>query len=199
MTKAEILALVASLAIQPLDADPLDVYFGESLEDMGKRSKPPLVGTQLFDVTAGTADYTLSSDAVRMLAVFIGGVQLSAATIGDLEAYSAVWRTLTGTPFAYTTEHVNARTFTLVPNPTVTSDALIPTHGAPYGEDFPANGGCQVFSQTRETDLPDWIALCLAIDILSREYARPSLHQDTAFSALCARVSDLLYRLGGMS
>lgn len=203
MNKAEIIALAQSLAIQALPADALSVFFDEVVEDVGKRRSPPLTGSELFAITASQPTYAFAASAVRLLAVFTHGTQLSAALVTDLEAYSATWRTDLAValqqPFAYTTEQVAARYFTLCPQPGDSSSPFIFTHGAPYGEDFPANAGVQVFSQKREDDLPDWIALHIAVNVLEREYARPSAHQDTAYAEVCKRVADLLYRLGGMS
>ncbi len=198
MTKLEILSLIQDLAVQTLPADPVAAFFDESLDALGKRARPPLISAELFPVVAGTADYAFDADAIRLHAVFIGGKQLSSSRVGDLEAYDKAWRTLTGAPYFFTTEQVNNRTLTLVPNPTTASDPFIFTHGAPFGEDFPANAGVQIFSHRRDTDFPDWIALFLAIDVMAQEYARPSAHQDVAFSEICAKVADVLYRLGGL-
>jgi hypothetical protein len=123
---------------------------------------------------------------------------LSFSELKDLEAYDDDWRTLSGNPWAYTTDEPTARSFDLVPTPDVDSSDFSFPNGAPFGEDFPTNAGTIIYSERRTTDLPEWIGVYIAFKILEREFARPSAHQDLKFSGTCAEFAEILWKFGGL-
>lgn len=198
MTKAEIIALAENIGRVSIDADTIDVYFTDTLEEIGRFPKPPLVNVELQEVTSGTAEHAYPDDAVLPLHIFHGERHLSPETVANLEAYEDGWRALTGDPFAWTRDEKTTRTFELVPEPDSDSGDFAFIHGMPYGEDFPDDALTIIFSERRTTDIPDWIALYIALRILSREFTRPSDHQDTEFAVACDKVSQIFWRVAGL-
>lgn len=199
MTKDEIISLAEFIAKVSLDADTLDKYFYDILDEIGQVNSPPLVAAELFEITSGTATYTLPSDAIRALDIFIGDSHLSEVSAAALRAYSASWRALSDTPYFFTQEQVGKDEFMLIPNPDTSSGNFDFPNAAPMGEDFPSGAGTIFYSQSREEDIIEWIAVYIALKILVREFARPSNHQDLAFSEACDQAAQLFWRIGGLN
>jgi hypothetical protein len=133
MSKGEILQFCKDYSGISLNDDTLTVYYDDTLNEIGFFNNPPLVDVEFFAIIAGTAEYEYPDRAVRHLDIFHDDKLLSPARLHDLEAYDMDWRTLSGTPAAYTFDEQNARTFKLIPNPDTTSDALIFLTGSPCG------------------------------------------------------------------
>jgi len=197
MTKAEILALAKTISRQPdLDDDTIDIYYDDVIDEIGQTSIPPLVAIELFAITSGTVEYTYDTSAVKLLAVFAGTRQLLPASTMDMEAYNDEWRTLSGTPIAFNEGERTAREFALVPIPDASSDPLLGPE--PFGDDYPDDTGVQLYSVTRDVEIPDWIALFVCIRILAKDFARPSVYQDTVFSEFCFKLSEILWKAAGL-
>jgi len=197
MTKVEILALVKELARQPdLDADTLDIYYDDIIEDIAKSPSHPLVSIELFNILSGTFNYLYDASAVKLLAVFAGTRQLLPASTTDMGAYDKDWRNLTGSPFAFTEGERTAREIALIPIPDNDSTPILGP--SPFGEDYPDYIGVQLYAIKRDDNIPDWIALFVCMKILAKEYGHPSSYQDKVFSDYCDKLAEILWRAAGL-
>lgn len=199
LSKAEIITLVKTLARQDdLDDDMLADDYADVIEEVAQTEKTPLVAAEMFDIVLGTSTYDYDASAVRVLYVFVDDTLLRPADIIDLETYNVAWRALSGTPYSVTEAEITSRTLRLIPIPNFDSDPLVPTHGEPFGEDYPANIGVQIFAAKRDTDIPDWLALFVAMRMLANIYGRPSAYKDAAFSSSCDDLAKTLWKAAGL-
>lgn len=101
MNKAQIIDLVEKIGRFTLDADVIDGYFTDVIEEIGKRLNAPLLAISLFRIRAGTSLYNLLPSATTLKILFHGERMLSRHARIDLDAYDSTWRALTGDPWAF--------------------------------------------------------------------------------------------------
>lgn len=181
MTKSTIDTLVDDLCHDLGNATEIAVFHDDVMEELSKSPGSPFVDYATISVVSGTSQYDFPSDAIRLLAIFYEGAHLSPSTIPDLEAYDKDWLTLTGDPWAFTPEDRSFRKYRLFPEP-----------------DSSGDDGTILYTETRDSDIEDWVALGMAHDILAKEFAWPSDHQDVAYASICNTVAKLIYQLGGL-
>lgn len=181
MTSSTIKALAQDLCHDKADSSEMDTYISDTVEQICKMPNCPLVDTDTAASTSGTSDYVFPAAAVRIVTIFYNEIPLSYATVTELEAYDDDWRALTGDPRFFTIEDVDARKYTLVPQPDTSSDDIV-----------------VMFTDNRATDIEDWLGVHIALSALSREFARPSDHQDVAFSAACNEAAQLFFQAAGI-
>lgn len=198
MTRDQIISLATELAHSLHDADTLDTYTNDIFHELAMLPSPQMTEAFLGSVTSGTATYSFESDMLRIVYAIMHDELLSPVVEADLEAYSATWTTASGTPTQFTQDMLTARTYLLYPIPNFTSSPLIPTHGEPFGEDYPANSLVLIYADDRETDISSIYALPIAFDALSREFTYPSDHTDLNFAGLSLAISQLFYQLLGV-
>lgn len=190
--KSNVLQLVQNLSSSQADATAIDRFYDDVVRDLGQR--PWLTQATLISVTAGTAVYTPATSVIRILDVYYDNRVLRKATKQELESIDAQWRDLRGSPFAYVSEDETAKDFRIVPNPEVSSKDFIFLFGSPFGLDYPEYAVAIVHTETR-IDLPAWLEMPVAFEILRREFIRESDHKDAEFAAACGQLSDLLFLL----
>ena len=179
MAKADVLQLVTDLGVTTVDQNEIGIFYDEVVRELGFQEI--LTGTELVPVQAGKPDYILVEDTVRAMEFHATGGRLDPIDITSLQSvFGVAWRTRTGTPLAYTQEEENEKTFRLVPNSTQDDTITV------------------IRTETR-TDVPVWLELPMALDILGREYQRESNHQDVAFAQIARQLSLLLFKLVGVS
>ena len=198
MNKTDIIQLVEDIANVPLDADTIDIYYDDVLDTLGRSSFAPLVDGKLFAITSGTAVYSAPSDKSQILDIFIGSRHLSSSTLFDLEAYDDSWRTLTGSPLFYVMDEQNNDDFQLVPSPTTSSGNFSFPNGLPLGTDFPSGAGYIFYSYRRDSDIPSFLGIYIALHILIREFTRPSDHQDFNFADACLKTTTIFEKALGI-
>jgi len=182
MTRANVITFVNLLAHGKGDTDLMPEAYDDALDRLG-RSSSPFVETEAFTPEDGTAEYSYPTKAVALLAVFHGANQLLEASSKELEAYDEDWRDADeGTPIAFSFYERDADKVLLFPTPDTTA----------------ASGGTFLFSENRTTDIPNWLVLPLAFEILAEEFAYPSDHQDTEFASMCAEMGQILKAFTGM-
>ena len=190
MGRAEVLALVQDLALDQADAPSIDRYYDDIIYDLGKR--PWLTEASLIATVAGTSVYTPADDLIRLLYVFYDNRHLYESSARELEStFGPNWRDRRGTPVAYYVEDESSLDFRLVPEPEVNSKDFSFVFGSPMGLDFPEYAVAVIHTRTVE-DLPVWLELPVAFEILFREFARQSDHQDPTFAVTCKQIADLL-------
>lgn len=179
MAKADVLQLVTDLGVTTVDQTEIGIFYDEVVRELGFNEI--LTGTELVPVKAGNPEYILVEDTMRALEFHANGGRLDPIDITSLQSVFGVgWRTRTGTPLGYTQEEENEKTFRLVPSPT--QDDTI-----------------TVIRTEARTDVPVWLELPIALDVLGREYQRESDHQDVAFAQIARQLSLLLFKLVGVS
>lgn len=198
MTRDEIIILADLLAQSLQDPDTFDIYTNDVFHERGADPSPHFVEAVIKSLTSGVAEYAFEADMLRIINAIMHDELLSPSTEDSLDAYSTTWTTATGTPKALTQDAVTARKYLLYPIPNFNSDPLIPMHGAPWGEDWPANSLALIYADDREDNILDIYALPIAFDALSREFTYPSNHSDQNFAALSLNIAQLLYRLIGV-
>ena len=196
MTKAEIITLVEDIARVDIDADTVDRYYADVLEEIGKWMDAPLLNVEIVEITSGTASYGYPTDAVAIVALFHTDRHLSRTSLIELEGYSSTWRDDTGDPWAFTEDEQVKRTYRMYPEPDDTSGAMFGWNL--MGADMPSDAGVVVFSERREEDIPDWIGLYVVFEVLRRDFARPSGYQDKAFAGLCGGIAKATRQIGGL-
>ena len=196
MTKNEVLTLIQDIARDQAEDDTISKYYDEAIVELGKMQDPVLVERALFTVTAGTATYDYPAAAIELLYVFRDTDPLLKTTKFALESRSKAWRGDSGTPVAYKTSHEDGDTFRLYPNPDTTSTALGIGATEPFGDDFPANMGAVIYSDSRETGISDMIGLYVAFRVLYKEFHRPSNHQDIEWAMLHKAIANVFFHMG---
>ena len=198
MTKTTIIAFAEMIANVSLDADTINVYFSDILNEWGKNPSTPLVDVQQQDVTAGTATYSLPDAAVKLLHLFYEGTHLASNTESDLDALSPNWKSDTGDPREYTRDKIDEGSYRVYPIPTSSTGVQPAFTGEFFGEDYPPDSLAAIISERREEDIPDWFGVGVAFDINAREFLRPSNHQDVAFATVCKAVARITYQMAGI-
>ena len=176
MTKTNITDLVHSFAHSKSDSTTRSESYDDTLYQLALRTGP-FCDTEAFTPTDGTAEYSYPTDAIRLLAVFIDTKHLMGVSSKELETYSSAWRaTSEDTPFVHTFYERDARKTRLFPTPSTTD----------------ADGGTFLFTETRESDIPEWLVLPIMFLILEQELSYPSDHQDKEFAENCALLAKFL-------
>jgi len=158
----------------------MNVAFDEVMQSLARSPNPPLVQSSAFAISSGTANYTWSADAVRILAVFNEGLQLHPSNAPELESYSAAWRaSSTDAPLVYHAGENTLRSARLFPSPSTGST------------------GTWLHSIAPQSDIPEYMSLYIAFAVLEREFAYPSAHQDKEFSGLCGQIANIFGKLIG--
>jgi hypothetical protein len=160
----------------------MNIYYDEIMQGLATRFNPPLVETTVFTVSSGTASYSWPSTASSILAIFSSGRQILPVTRYELDAYDDGWRASTSTDsyhFYYTGEDTQ-RSFRLYPIPST------------------ASTGTLIMGVASSDDVPDYMGLYIACEILKREFAKPSEHQDKQFAKAAGDVAGLFGMLIGV-
>lgn len=198
MVRSDIITIINTLAKDLNDPDTTDTFLDEVFFDSARRVTPPSVEATIKSVTSGTSEYSFESDMLRILYAIMDDTLLSPTEEMMLDAYSSTWQSDTGTPVAFTQDDIEARNYILYPEPDFTSDALIPVHGEPFGEDWPDNSLLLIYADDKEDNISSIYALPYAFDTIAREFLYPSDHADLKFASLSYAFSQLLYKLVGI-
>ena len=198
MTRDDIILLAKDIAKSLHDPDTLDTYTNDIFHELAALPTHHMVEAVIKSLTSGTAEYAFESDMLHIIHAIMHDELLSPSDEKSLDAYSDEWQTDTGTPTQYTEDQITARTYKLYPIPNFTSSPLIPTHGAPWGEDWPTNSLALIYADDREDNILPIYSLPISFDALAREFSYPSDHTDEAFAFICQNVSQLFYRFIGV-
>jgi len=168
-------------------------YYYEIIDELGNREV--ITTAELVEVDADESTYTIPVQAVMLLGAFYNDRFLNEASIQELESFFGLgWRNKKGAPVAFTREQESKRDFRLFPAPTEPNNDFSFVHGLPLGIDYPLNSIVVIATETRD-DLPQWLELPIVFEILAREYARESDHQDMAFAAICKGAAQMFFEM----
>lgn len=179
MAKADVLTLVDDFSLSIADSDETTVLYDEVVRELGFAEV--LTSTEVQTLVAKTEVLTFEDDTLRALEVHTGDVgRLDRTRTNSVRGvFGNSWRDLVGTTRAYVKDHEDEQSVRLVPKP---AEALDVT----------------VIRTDRRDDVPLWLELPVALEVLSREMSRESDHQDVTFSTAAARLSRLLFALLGI-
>ena len=178
MAQADVLTLVDDISLGQANAAEAAVFYAEIIRELG--FVEVLTGTETISVTAFNGNYTLATSTIMALEFYsTRGFLTKSDTPGLKSIFGSSWRNRTGSPVAVTMEDENNNSFSLVPIPQESDTLTV------------------ICTETR-TDVPTWLELPLALEILSREYLRESDHQDVEFSSMCKQLADLAFNLVGV-
>jgi hypothetical protein len=178
VAKADVLQLVTDFGVSDVDQDEISIYHDEIVRELGFREV--LTGTETIPVTAGTPEYALADDTIRALEVHLASGRIDPNSIQALQSVLGVnWRNQSGSVLAYTSDEQDDDDIRLVPIPAQNDTLTI------------------IRTETR-TNLPVWLELPVALEILHREYQRESDHQDVAFAEHAHLMSVALFTLVGV-
>lgn len=178
MAKADVLTLVDDLSLGQANATEAAIFYDEIIRELGFIEV--LTGTETITIHAGTGSYTLATDTIRALEFYNTAGFLTKAQYTGLGAlFGSSWRTRVGSPMAVTVEDENNNSFSLVPSPNYDDQLTV------------------IRTETR-TDVPVWLELPIALEILSREYLRESDHQDVEFSGISKTLATIFLNLAGV-
>jgi hypothetical protein len=195
MTRADLKAFAADLTIISFNVDTLSQFVDDIFNELAFLSIPQFIKTEIIPLTGGTATYDFPSDALKPLAAFFNDEMLSFSSSADLNAYATTWPIDNSEPKAITLDELTARTYTLYPNPAQDSDSVIPIHGEPFGEDYPANNLVLIYADDRQSPIMTIYTLPIILEALSREFTYPSNHTDTDYADICKTLAQLLAEL----
>jgi hypothetical protein len=188
--KADVTSLVSTLSNGDADAISVGHYYDHAIDDLARY--PWFVQASLVTLAAGTAEYTLNDDYVKLVAVFYNDRLLDRVDDRALESINPYWRDEVGTPRAYTTTDEDSKTYRLYPAPDKPSGNFIFVYGSPMGLDYPPYAALLFHTELR-SDLPVWMDLPMTFTVLAREYGHESNHRDDAFAAFCQGLADTLW------
>lgn len=178
MAKADVLTLVDDLSLGQANATEAAIFYDEIIRELG--FVEVLTGTETITVHAGTNSYSLASDTIRALEFYNTAGFLTKSVYSGLGSiFGSSWRTRTGSPLAVTVEDENNNSFSLVPSPNYDDTLTV------------------IRTETR-TDVPVWLELPIALEILSREFLRESDHQDIEFSSLSKQIATISFNMVGV-
>lgn len=178
MSRASTLVLVQDIASCSLDAGEIGQFYDEIVQQLGMFEV--LTGSSSAAVLPGNPAVIMPADVLRILDVHGTAGRLSPESLIGLNTiYGVDWRERAGSPLAYVKELENERAFRLVPNPD-TAQSLT------------------VLTTNRLDDLPKWLELPIAYEVLSRELGRESDHQDSAYAATAHALASFMFAMVGV-
>lgn len=183
------LTLASDLALGQGDPATADALYGEIV--LSLRARQLLVSVTLLEHDAENPLYDAPEAALELLAVIYDDRQLSHMPTGAIESVQVNWRDLRGSPLAFVTETEGDRRFRLYPVPDTASTPATFSTGIPFGTDYPGYILAVIATEARR-DLPAWLELPVALELVGREFSRESAHRDTVFAGACAELASRL-------
>lgn len=175
MSKATTLTLISDLGLSDVDGTETDRLYDDVVRELGYQEVVTAIGT--VAVTAGTATYNPPTNTLEILEIEnLQGI-VDKMSIHSLQGiFGVMWRDQSGVPLMWTEDDQSDKAIRLVPNPDI-------------------NDTLQVINVQYRTDLPSWLEMPIALEVLYREYIRESNHQDIEFAKLCRKMAKLWFTL----
>lgn len=190
MPQADVLSLVDRLSVGLRDSTASSSFYTRVVQEHG-RLRESLTDAAYVAVTAGTVNYAFPTGSIRVLAVFYDDLWLFPEDKRGADVHDPYWRNRRGDPFAVVFEDATARTFDVLPVPARTGATI--GVATPFTT-FPADNFTVIYTEAA-TDVQPWEELLVATEILSREFARDSDHQDTEAATVWRQITDTLLEL----
>jgi hypothetical protein len=207
MPNATITTLVNQLALVTIDNTVQQSFQDDVIFELARGMYPGVraqTTAAFIAATAGTAQYTLptASPAFQRVPLVICYDDRQLAQVSRTEAweYEEEWRrNPSAHVVGYLQDPEDRTVFSLVPPPR--------TDGAAIGTNTPTNvttwpaGNITVIAASADTTFPSAVyadlILPIALEVLAREFARDSDHQDEVFAATCHTLASLFFGMFG--
>lgn len=179
MAKADVLQLVSDFSLHAVDSNQFDDFYAEVIRELG--GFDVLVSTRKLSVEKDVHTYTIASDTLRIMQVYLNGISRLDFTNQEaiIDAFGLNWRQLKGTPISYTQEQEGSRFIRLVPAPD-------------------SDGELTIFRADERDDLPSWLELPVAIEVVHRIFTAESDIQDVAFARVARGLADTMFEVAGV-
>lgn len=185
MSRVGVQTVVADLSLSQINGAAFARLYDEVLRDL--LEKLPLGATAtLVPVVAGTATYSLPSDAIQVLSYFWGDYGLDEMTEAGLPV---AWRARHGRPQAVVTERELEREIRLFPTPNRASGDFTFLLGSPLGEDYPADALGIVATQLRE-NYDAALDLALGFHVIARYHSEDGQDRSPSFAKICKEMGN---------
>lgn len=190
MSKATTINFAEMLSATLADSGHLDRFYDEQCYTLAAKDEW-LTNMTVVKATSGTSVYPVDDTMVGLIAVLWDDRELYEEKRRALDAYNPQWRDLVGPPTSYVLD-TSSYDITVFPRPPRTADDFVPAHDMdPIGRDYPA-GSLVILHTEARTDVPEFMEPLLAMQILSREFARESRHHDQTFAEAAAALAQLV-------
>ena len=179
MSKTTTLTLVSDMGLSDTTSTEADRLYDDIVRELGAMGILTENGTKA--VTAGTATYTAPTNTIRVLEIHGGyGIidQMDYAILTNL--LGPRFHQRIGRSEMWCHEHETIKDFRLVPSPNE-SDTFT------------------VLITQYQTNVPSWLEMPIALEVLHREYLRESNHQDVDFAMLCRKLSTMWFSMVGIT
>ncbi len=178
MSKTTTLTLVSDMGLSDTTSGEADRIYDDVVRELGALGILTENGSN--SVTAATATYTAPTNTIRILEIH-GGYGILDQTDYDIitNLLGARFHLRTGRPTIWCHEHETIKDFRLVPIPNE-SDTLT-----------------TIVTQY-QANVPVFLEMPIALEVLHREYLRESNHQDIDFALLCRRLATMWFSMLGI-
>lgn len=190
MAKADVTALVSTLANSQSNATAVSDYYDRIVQEHGLQ-RTSLTNASYVAASADTLTYSVPSDAIRLLGVFYDSRWLYKEDERSAELVDPYWRIHSGEPQVYLKDDEDQRQFDLVPRPSRGGESV--GVATPFTT-FPRENITAVYT-AELTDVQSWEELAVAAEILAREFARESNIQDTTAAKAWRSIAELLFSM----
>lgn len=178
MAKADVLGLVTEFCLGLASGDEASRYYDEIVREIGLSEV--LTGVDVQAIATDEPEHTNQADTIRILELHTGDYgRLDRTDQQSVESFRATWRVGSGSPNAFIQSNINEDTLRLIPVPS--KPDTLSTIRTEYREDVPV-----------------WLELPIAFEIMSREFFRESDHQDLTLAIAAAGAATILFDLLGM-
>lgn len=179
MAQADVLTLVDDLSLGQANATEAAIFYAEIIRELGFFEL--LTSTETIVQQADVNTYELATSTIMDMEYYNStGFLTKADGKGLGSVFGSDWRNRKGSPIAISQDQEDESAFRLVP--------------APLNDDT-----ITIIRTETRTDVPSWLELPIAFEILSREFQRESDHQDTELATTCKLTATLLFNLVGVT
>jgi hypothetical protein len=201
--KSSLLTILQSFCHSMADASMISQFYNDIVDELPNRGAGQLGHVRdATTITAvdGTKAYSFPTYFGKPVFLFYSytpdGIAfviniLQECSLSDLETYSKTWRSnAKGNPIFYTMEDQAVDKFMVYPTPlasgTISGNFLLYYTLDSAGMSLAGNGE------------PYWLSYAIIHEIIHREFARPSDHQDIDYAEANKMVANLIYNIVGV-
>lgn len=195
MSKADTLALVATLSNQMADSVSAERYYNDVCYELARENW--FAEASLVSLSRGQGEIDLDAavapSVVNYLGLIYDDVELEPVPLRLLESIDEQWRDAIGYPRSYIIEDERSKVVALHPAPLVASNPNLGNFGEDLGRDYPTYNLAFFYSYAPLAPLTVfyYLELIVALRILALEFQRESDHTDAEFAQAAQALSDL--------
>ena len=200
MANASITTLITGLALVTTDGTATDSFQNDVIYELARGMYPGILGqtgASFIAAVADTARYTLPSGAVLPLLVFYDINQIMRIRKDEAWSFDALWREAPAqVVVGYVQDPEDRSSFALIPPPKRAGDAIgayTPFTAGWAGGNIAVIYSAAVVAFTGTTY--DDLKLPIAFEVIARELARDSNHQDKVAADVAHNMASLFFSM----